>query len=163
LGINFKKYRLYDDLAKSGRQKGEGLIMGHKHADKYKQLAKDVEFSDTPWSFWQRFNLFTEKWEDCDEQDVLFLARYSYRRKPETVTITVNGRDFKLPKWETKAPEPEQDYFIIDGRQNDGVSEYEWENDYHDKANLRNKIVHLTKENVLEWVKLWQFMTGRDE
>ena len=137
--------------------------MGHKHADKYKQLAKDVEISDTPWSFWQRFNLFTEKWEDCDEQDVLFLARYSYRRKPETVTITVNGRKFVLPKWETKAPEYDQEFYAMEGDESDGFSQYLWLDEPVDRVYLKNKMIHLSEENVREWVKLWQFITGGGE
>ena len=134
--------------------------MGHKHAELYKQMAKDAETSNRLWEFWQVKSANDSDFVDCTGNDYLFAEYREYRRKPETVTITVNGRELVLPKWETKALEEGQEYYSMSGCMEKGYDHFVWNNDCFDKTLLQNKLVLLSEEHVIEWVKLWKFMTG---
>jgi len=137
--------------------------MGHKHADKYKQLAKDAEMSDHPWEFWEFKSQHGIGWIQCGYGHSFFDEKYEYRRKPETVALVVNGREFCLPKWETKSLEEGQEYYVMTGIMESGYDRFIWQNDIVDKNLLRNKLIYLSEEHVIEWVKLWKFMTGGGE
>jgi hypothetical protein len=75
----------------------------------------------------------------------------------------VNGREFVLPKWETKKPEKEEDIFYLTGRVEGGVEDSTWSDDVIDNQWLASKILHLSRQNALKWVELWKFMTGGGE
>jgi hypothetical protein len=92
---------------------------------------------------------------------MLFNPLWEYRRKPETVTITVNGREFVLPKWETESLNIGDKYFTVNWICcENGIAELEWCDDDQDEQLFKSNSIHLSRENALEWVKLWKFMTG---
>ena len=136
--------------------------MGHKHAVKMMEYAEDSAKHDRPWTQWECLNHGEDLWTEMVEHPRWHLQT-EYRRKPETVTITVNGREFKLPRWETKKPGKEEKIFYLTGRVQGGVEDSTWSDDVIDNQWLASKILHLSRENALEWVKLWRFITGGGE
>jgi hypothetical protein len=136
--------------------------MGHKHADKMRMYAEDAAKHEKPWELWEYSFFNGLGWQSMGKHPV-WACNTNYRRKPETVTLVVNGREFCLPKWETKAHEEGQEYYSMSGCMEKGYDHFVWNNDCFDKTLLQNKLVQLSEEHVIEWVKLWKFMTGGGE
>jgi len=78
--------------------------MAHKHAEKMKQYAEDAAKHDRPWTQWECRDSGEELWSEMVDHPWWQLYT-EYRRKPETVKIIVNGREWVLPKWITEPPD----------------------------------------------------------
>jgi len=99
-----------------------------------------------------------------EQSDAIKFCKMKNGGEPETITITVNGREFKLPKPETKPTIDHRFYYIPAGSESSGVARFSWySKDPSCGWSLKNGLVHLSEEKAFEWAKLWQFMTGGGE
>jgi len=73
-----------------------------------------------------------------------------------TIKITVNGKDYHLPKPETYALEKGTNYYAIDPMEVNCIEYETWEGDCYDNARLINKAVHLTEARAQAWADFWK-------
>ena len=129
-------------------------MTGHKHAELYKQMAKDAEKSDKLWEFWQWFNAHWSQWRDCEESDHLFNPFLEYRRKPETIRIG----DYELPKPLTEEPIPGEIVFAFTPESLNGYSKMVYSKAECAMSNLcfKNLSLFEKESQAIEWVKWWK-------
>lgn len=122
-------------------------------------VGKVVEFSDDPdCCGWTKGKLYgiDQQFQRRFRQKGL---HFEYIRTcPEThshptITLTVNGREWVLPRPETEAPERGIDYWIVDTYETD---RYKWQDGEVDREWLEAGIVHLTEDRAQVWADFWQ-------
>ena len=127
--------------------------MAHKHAEKMKQYAEDAAKHDRPWTQWECRDSGEELWSEMVDHPWWQLYT-EYRRKPETVKIIVNGREWVLPKWITEPPDEGKFIAVFDPKRESGYFVSKWCGDKYEDIMI--KAYHESTENVLEWVKFWR-------
>lgn len=58
---------------------GDTYKMKHKHAELMKQYAEDAKLTNTPWEYWEYFDITLNKWVKCT-MPISFLENTEYRR-----------------------------------------------------------------------------------
>lgn len=64
------------------------LVEGHKHADMIMEYAKEAKVNPRPWEKFEFKSPYDSHWSELNTE-MRFSTRLEYRRKPETVKITV--------------------------------------------------------------------------
>jgi hypothetical protein len=135
-------------------------------AEKY--VGKMMEFSDSgnKWVTATLSKIITER-----DEIFRYVSKAGFRATycrtcPETfqdphptIRITVNGKDYDLPKPETEVLKEGTKYWSIDPLEFDCISMDHWANHEHDKcdkARLKNGFVHLTKDRAKVWADFWK-------
>lgn len=77
-----------------------------------------------------------------------------------TIKITANGKDYELPKPETKLPEVGTRYWAFDPMECDCIDYEHWQDDVYDNWRLKNKTVHLTEPRAQAWADFWKEITS---
>jgi hypothetical protein len=86
---------------------------------------------------------------------------YNYIRTcPETfqhptIKITVNGKDFDLPKPETEATDRGYSYWIFSASKRK-ADDFTWACDQFDERHLKSGLVHLTEDRAQAWADFWK-------
>jgi hypothetical protein len=70
-------------------------MTAHKHANLMLQYAQDAMETDKPWERWEVEA--PNEWKGC-EISPSWSEDHNYRRKPQTIKVTVNGKDMEFPK-----------------------------------------------------------------
>ena len=116
----------------------------HIHADLMLQYAQDAQETDKPWERWEVYGTITGRWIPLCEYDP-FMPKLEYRRKPETITVTlVSGEVVSWPApHRTELEYGDIYYFVeVDG----SVMAEEWDCLEWDKRILADGWVHLTED-----------------
>ena len=102
-------------------------MTAHKHADLMLQYAQDAAETDKPW----------ERWEVNE-----------YRRKPQPIKVSVNGKNTEFPEPVKIAPPDGTRYWMPTQRAAFGfdVQKYVWEGDDGDFGFLNHGLIHLSPE-----------------
>jgi hypothetical protein len=87
--------------------------------------------------------------------DYLYIRTTPETNAHPTVTLTVNGREWVLPKPETNAPADGWGYWFIDFAEN-GYTTSVWTDDRFDNNRLKKKAVHLTESRAQAWADFWK-------
>jgi hypothetical protein len=129
--------------------------------DAEKLVGKLVEFTDDPGSNeWESGVLQCLDFKGGRRFKVKNNYHFEYiRTTPEThahptITLTVNGREWVLPRPEVEAPERHTPYFRV--RANDEVTKYYWQGGQVEIDWLDNGHVHLTKDRAQAWTDWWE-------
>lgn len=127
-------------------------MTAHKHAALMMQYAQDAMETDKPWERWEvriaasvQPNVlfvgmsFHPEWYECNE----------YRRKPQTVKVTVNSKEMGFPEPEKIAPPDGTRYWMPTQRSAFGfnVQKYIWEGDDGDFGFLNHGLIHLSPKS----------------
>jgi hypothetical protein len=129
-----------------------------------KLVGKVVEFTDDPDDIeWEQGVLagldmevpgrrFSIKRDDNFEY--IRTCPETYQDTHPTITITVNGKDFKLPRPEVEAPGPGQKYFYVGADGNIVRCSWDGYGSEHDILALGK--VHLTEARAQAWADWWR-------
>lgn len=124
-------------------------MTAHKHAALMLQYAQDAMGTDKPWERWEvriaanvQPNAVFErlsshpKWNTSNE----------YRRKPQIIKVTVNGKKIGFPEPVKIAPPDGTRYWMPTQRAAFGfdVQKYVWEGDDGDFGFLNHGLIHLS-------------------
>lgn len=71
-------------------------MTAHKHAALMLQYAQDAAETATPWERWE-WSDDGGPWESCILSPTWSIY-CEYRRKPQTIKVTVNGKEMEFPK-----------------------------------------------------------------
>lgn len=69
----------------------------HIHAELMVQYAQDALETETPWERWEYSKSYDDKWQELVNNPHFYLD-VKYRRKQETLSISINGKDYKTQK-----------------------------------------------------------------
>jgi len=134
-----------------------------REAEKY--VGKEMEFSDEPDNGWSKYKLLSLAYHSNLKFDSDDGEGYEYCRTcPETfahstIRITVNGKDYDLPKPETKAPKVGTFYYTF-SRIECPLSPLRWGGSEWDELQLEAGIVHLTEDRAQAWADWWKEVTS---
>jgi hypothetical protein len=70
-----------------------------------------------------------------------------------TITIEVNGKEYKLPRPEVEAPEYGTRHWVWKPQ---SINTYIWMNVFIDKKHLNYGLVHLTEDRAQAWASWWR-------
>lgn len=122
-------------------------------------IGKMVEFSFTgdSWAKGTLSEVVRKKHEqfrykEKDNTRAIYIRTCPETHAHPTITLTVNGREWVLPKPETEAPERGIDYWIVDTCETDI---YKWQDGEVDREWLEAGIVHLTGSCAQAWADFW--------
>ena len=119
------------------------------------EMGKDAEGGVDPRPKWEYADpTLVEQWYEMDMLSHI-VPYFVYRRKQKTVTINVDGVDYELPMPETKRPKYGSDYYTLSCDDRDGYVVDVFQDHDQDFNCLRNRILHLSEENVKAWAKFW--------
>ena len=131
-------------------------MTAHKHAALMLQYAQDAAETDEPWERWEYSDTSTlnqhgekicDDWFDCrDNPD--WHPNVQYRRKPQIIKVTVNGKKIGFPEPVKIAPPDGTRYWMPTQRAVFGfdVQRYIWEGDDGDFGFLNHGLIHLSPE-----------------
>lgn len=121
-------------------------MTAHKHAALMLQYAQDAMETDKPWERWEMSD-DEERWYPCSNSPG-WEVNMKYRRKPETIKVTVNGKKIGFPKPEKIAPPDGTRYWMPTQRSAFGfdIQNYIWEGDDGDFGFLNHGLIHLSPE-----------------
>ena len=126
-------------------------MTAHKHAALMLQYAQDAMETDKPWERWEvkvaadvqpnvmfQGMSFHPEWYVCNE----------YRRKPQPIKVSVNGKNIEFPEPVKIAPPDGTPYWMPAQRSSFGfnVQKYIWEGDDSDFGALNHGLIHLSPE-----------------
>ena len=124
-------------------------MTAHVHAALMLQYAQDAMETDRPWERWE----YKVHGSNCEWLSVLnthpdWNLNYAYRRKPQTIKVTVNGKKIGFPKPEKIAPPDGTRYWMPTQRSAFGfdIQNYIWEGDDGDFGFLNHGLIHLSPE-----------------
>lgn len=126
-------------------------MTAHKHAALMLQYAQDAAETDRPWERWEVF--VENEWRRC-EISPSWIEDYNYRRKPQTIKVTVNGKEMEFPEPLT-AKVIEGDFvYVLDKSNPAETSPFRviplrlrfQPNDFLSYWYLKNGLMHHTKE-----------------
>lgn len=124
-------------------------MTAHKHAALMLQYAQDAMETNRPWERWEV--AAPNEWKGC-ETSPSWSEDHNYRRKPQTIKVTVNGKDMEFPKPLT-AKVIEGDFVYIRDKSNPAktppflVFPLRFKsNDFWSYWYLKNGLMHHTKE-----------------
>jgi hypothetical protein len=159
-----KEYKRDEDAFKPQEFQPEYFSgLNWREAEKY--VGKMMEFSDSgnKWVTATLSKIITERDEVFRYvSKVEFRATYC-RTCPETfadphptIRITVNGKDFDLPKPETEEPSKYTKYWVFDPAMEDYTPATQWEDWKSDHQLLQQHCIHLTEDRAQAWADFWQ-------
>jgi hypothetical protein len=73
-----------------------------------------------------------------------------------TIRITVNGRDFDLPRPETEAPRDGTKYWAVAPMEPRGIEVSIWLDEAYDNNRLKYQAIHLTEARAQAWADFWK-------
>ena len=133
---------------------------GHPHAALMLEYAKDWAETKQPWERWELKEDVSNEWRPFIDGHPSWLDDFQYRRIPTPPpTLFINGIEVTEP---VREPLNDGDrYFIPDlcGAADD----IEWASDCWDMENLRDGLIHLTKESAEIHRKALLSFTAKEE
>jgi hypothetical protein len=133
--------------------------------DAKKLVGRPIEFSNDPgYEGWETGILESLDYNQGHRFKILHRWFYEYTRTcPDTfqdshptIRITVNGKDYDLPKPETEAPDDGALYWAIDPLTENGIEKDTWRGHMDDKYRLSNMAVHFTEDRAQAWADFWK-------
>ena len=130
-------------------------MTAHKHAALMLQYAQDAMETDKPWERWEWRDIYHDgddaPWKQLSFHPVWHMDS-EFRRKPQTIKVTVNGKDMEFPKpLTTKVIE--DDFIYVLDKSNPAetppfcVIPLRFKsNDFCSNWYLKNGLMHYTKE-----------------
>jgi hypothetical protein len=133
--------------------------------DAKKLVGRPIEFSNDPgYESWETGILESLDYNQGPRFKILHRWFHEYTRTcldtfqdpHPTIRITVNGKNFDLPKPETEAPDDGALYWAIDPLTENGIEKDTWRGHMDDKYRLSNMAVHFTEDRAQAWADFWK-------
>jgi hypothetical protein len=135
-GLNFKDAKKYIGCHMYASNNGQEWIPGG--------ILKDLNFESCAHKKFQVNNKYYNYISTCSE---------TFKKSHPTIKITVNGKDYNLPKPEVEEPQYDTICWVITQT---GVYSIIWKGTCADTEKLRIGIIHLTRIRAQAWVDWWR-------
>ena len=124
-------------------------MTAHRHAQLMLQYARDAAETEKPWERWEWRDFYEgAPWKKLSFHP-LWYTHNDYRRKPQTIKVTVNGKEMEFPEPSKVEPAIGATYWVVKPTSRYGYvpDSYVWDGGRTDSGFLEHRMIHLFEDS----------------
>jgi hypothetical protein len=140
---------------------GLNWLEAEKYVGKVMEFSNDALYWDSKDILWELSQGAASRFRSKDGIYFVYCRTCpeTFQDPHPTIKITVNGKDYDLPKPEAEAPGTGTKYWICNFILNE-IRGSRWGGDDADRRRLLNGIIHLTEDRAKAWADFWKELHG---